>query len=677
MPPKHNIMTRILCRLLLIFYLCHTDTAKIAPSEQPKSNNNTPKKPTNMTKHRFLALLTAAFALCLAATPAKADDEQLIYSLDTGQGITGSRGNVGAPLKQDYDVAIRIADQRFAGMTITAVRVPVDTMTQISNLRVWLSKQLTLKTVNGKKTNVPDVLSQSAELNEGWVEVKLDQPYTITDEGIYVGYSFDMDEMNSSNRRPVRITTELHDGGLFLHTSRSYRNWTDVSDQCSSLLQVKLDGAPKYAAAALAGPTSYFGATGMENPVTFYVENHGATGVKSIEYSYVYGGNTYTGKQRFSTPLQPIYGVQAPFTVSLPAVDKKDYYDVDLTITKVNGGDNTDNERQLTQNVCIFDKLPKHRAVLEEYTGTWCGYCPRGYVGLAAMNRLHPDDFIAISYHNSESKDSRDPMEVMPGEDFPSQISGFPSAWLDRQYEVDAYGGFNASNPELGIDNAWQAVCELLAEADIDVTATLNDDRTAVDATASISFPLEIKNARYGVEFVLTADGLHGDGNGWTQKNYYARGKQGTDFSEPEFAQFTEADGNVSGLSFDDVALATTRLTGDNQYLPDDIAPDHTYQLNASFRLANVTNTSGDNIVQDPEKLRVVALLVDYNDGSVVNAAKSPLTGIAAGISDISAEDDNTAIAIYDLAGRRLNAMQQGLNIVRTADGRTSKIIIK
>lgn len=85
-------------------------------------------------------------------------------------------------------------------------------------------------------------------MGQGWVEVALDKPYTITDEGVYVGYSFKMDEMDNSNRRPVRITTELHEGGLFMHTSRSYRSWTDVSDQCSSTMQVLLDGAPKYAA---------------------------------------------------------------------------------------------------------------------------------------------------------------------------------------------------------------------------------------------------------------------------------------------------------------------------------------------------------------------------------------------------------------------------------------------
>lgn len=602
---------------------------------------------------------------------------RLVYSLDRGFGITGSRGNVGTPLKQDYDVAIRINDKHFVGMTIAAVRVPIDTMRNLSGLKVWLSKKLTLEVVDGKKVNKPDILSQDAEMGQGWVEVALDKPYTITDEGVYVGYSFKMDEMDNSNRRPVRITTELHEGGLFMHTSRSYRSWTDVSDQCSSTMQVLLDGAPKYAASVLAGTTSYFGATGIENPLTFYVENHGAAGVKSIDYSFEYNGNTYTGQQKFRKALSSVYGVQTSFEIDLPVVDKKDYYPVELKITKVNGNDNEDAESQLTQQVCIFDKLPKHRALLEEYTGTWCGYCPRGYVGLAAMNRLYPEDFVALSYHNSESERKPDPMEVMPGSDYPSNISGFPSAWLDRAYEVDAYGGFNASSTELGIDDAWKAVCGLLAEANIDVKAELNADKTAVEAKANVSFPLEINNARYGVEFVLVADGLTGTADGWTQKNYYAKGKNGTDFSEPEFEQFVEASGNVSGLVFDDVAVATTRLTGENKYLPEAIEEDKVYELSATFQLAKVKNTSGENIVQNADNLRVVAVLIDYNDGTVVNAAKTLRLGEATGIKGVNADEDGKPVEIYDLSGRRLNSMQQGLNIVKTVDGRTSKIIVK
>lgn len=89
-----------------------------------------------MKKTGFFKMLIALFVLSFAATSVYADNERLVYSLDRGWGITGNRGNVGTPLKQDYDVAIRISEKQFVGMTIAALRVPIDTMTQLSNLKV-------------------------------------------------------------------------------------------------------------------------------------------------------------------------------------------------------------------------------------------------------------------------------------------------------------------------------------------------------------------------------------------------------------------------------------------------------------------------------------------------------------------------------------------------------------
>ena len=173
----------------------------------------------------------------------------------------------------------------------------------------------------------------------------------------------------------------------------------------------------------------------------------------------------------------------------------------------------------------------------------------------------------------------------------------------------------------------------MLAEADINVDATISDDNSTVTATATLNFPLKIDNAKYGVEYVLVADGLTGTGQGWDQRNYYANGKQGKDFSEPEFKQFVEGDSYVSGLKFDDVAIATTRLTGDNQYLPESIEQDNDYKLTATFNLNKVRNTQNQPIIQDIKKLRVVAMLIDYNDGTVVNAAKTGYFADPAGIS--------------------------------------------
>lgn len=84
--------------------------------------------------NRFGAILMAVLLFGFVANAFADSNERLIYSLDRGFGITGNRGNIGTPLKQDYDVAIRINDKHFVGMTIAAVRVPIDTMKNLSGL---------------------------------------------------------------------------------------------------------------------------------------------------------------------------------------------------------------------------------------------------------------------------------------------------------------------------------------------------------------------------------------------------------------------------------------------------------------------------------------------------------------------------------------------------------------
>ena len=90
-----------------------------------------------------------------------------------------------------------------------------------------------------------------------------------------------------------------------------------------------------------------------------------------------------------------------------------------------------------------------------------------------------------------------------------------------------------------------------------------------------------------------------------------------------------------------------------------------------------VRNTGGKKIIQDVNKLRVVALLIDYSDGTVVNAAKSVSTGQATAIQGVNADKNFQTEAVYDISGRQLSAPQKGLNIVKAADGTTRKVIIK
>ena len=299
-------------------------------------------------------------------------------------------------------------------------------------------------------------------------------------------------------------------------------------------------------------------------------------------------------------------------------MSEKGAYPYTITITKVNGEANEDAYPSVSGVCNVYNTLPKHRSVVEEYTGTWCGYCPRGFVGLEEMNRLYPDDFIGISYHNG------DPMEITS--QFPSDVNGFPDCWLDRKGQ-----------------------------------------------------PVERADCPYELGFVLTQDGMTGTESGWTQSNYYA-GEEGWPES---MDQFTQGSRSIKGLVFNDVIVARSGIAGIEGSLTAPIVADVAQQYSYAFRMQDVVNTSGQNIVQDKQQLRVIALVIDTRDGSIVNANKAMagLSSVTTGIARPALTQDETVshVDYYDLQGRRVVMPRQGSLYIKaetTANGqvRTSKI---
>lgn len=609
-------------------------------------------------------LLPCLAVMALLATPltAAAGDGEMTYTNDTGK---GSATAFGTSKKENYNVAMHLTDKSLAGVTIKRIRIPMDSVDKVSNLCVWLTTELQLKSENGKKVNDPNILSQKAEAGQGWVDVELASPYTITADGVYVGYSFELDSLTERNSTPVALTTETNDGAFYLYTSRTYKRWMDKSATGSSLLQVILSGVESDAA-SLTIPAALHGSVSAGTPVTLTVKNHGANGITSFDYAYSVNGIEGTAHVDLGDDaVANVFNASTTVATTLPLVDTKGAYPLSLTVTKVNGADNTDVSRSAESTLNIYNTLPVHRPLMEEYTGCWCGYCPRGFVALQLMNKLYPDDFVAVSYHNADA------MEIMSSSDYPSTVSGFPVSFVDRTYEVDPYMGADMTYYHFGIKDLWNSLREEFTPANIDVTAVLSDAGDKVSVSANVSFVQAPEGSDYGVEFMLVADDLHGEGSSWQQSNYYS-GYTGV-FEEPEFDVFINGSSAIDGLHYDDVIVATNRLNKGLGVLPSRIEVDKTYTANSQFTLADVVNTSGQSLVQDTEKLRIVAVLVDNTTGAVINCNKTKVV-TPTGITSVNA--DATGIAsVYDLSGRRTDVMKKGVNIVKTADGRIVKVL--
>lgn len=615
---------------------------------------------------RILGAVALTAALAGFSTPAAADNGKIVFS-----GNTGSQKiqYYGTQKKENYDVAVLLADKNLKGKKISAIRAPFASSEGIGNVKVWITKKLNLE----NKVNVPDVMSLDATFDGTTASATLPDAYTIDSDTLYVGYSFDVTALDDYSKYPVAITTSQSDAGFFLHSSRTYRKWMDKAAQGSSAMEIDLDGAAADAA-GIASLDDIYGQVNTPTTVTLTLRNHGYNGVKSVKYSYKAGDKSGGGYVELANPIPAYYNASADVDIKLDEIAAKGKYPLTVSIDEVNGGANAEDGSDETTFI-VYNYMPKHNPVMEEYTGTWCGWCPRGFVALAVMNRLHPD-FIGLSYHNGDA------MEVMSSSLFPTDVSGFPSADMDRKYgETDPYYGNN--NSDFGIETLWKSEAAKIAPAAAAVEAAYTDGGEKIAAKATFVFPEDVTDAdKYRVEFVLVADDLHGTGSTWEQHNYYKPENKGS-LPSPEGDQFFEGNSVLTDLHFDDVVVATTRVKDGVKAqlptLPAAAAEGEPVEVTGEFETAKVVSTSGTSLIQDTSKMRIVALLLNA-DGTVANAAKANVTG--AGTTGISSVGGNASLAdapaaVYDLQGRRLSTMQPGVNIVKMTSGRTVKVVKK
>ncbi len=230
--------------------------------------------------------------------------------------------------------------------------------------------------------------------------------------------------------------------------------------------------------------------------------------------SFTVEWNDGSGPQSASfSPVPPIapYGTY-DFTHTVPfnksAVDE---YTVNVNITSVNGGTDADpsNNSADFMTSIVSQTITKY-PLIEEGTGTWCGWCPRGAV---AMDELHNryNDFIGIAVHNG------DPMTVT-AYDAAAAFGGYPSSNADRILLDVPVSTDN-------FDILYTELKKLTPPLDLSSsTYTVSGQTITVNAEAKLAtkYTDEVRLAAIVVE-----DGVTGTSAGYAQANYYSGGSNG------------------------------------------------------------------------------------------------------------------------------------------------------
>lgn len=297
-------------------------------------------------------------------------------------------------------------------------------------------------------------------------------------------------------------------------------------------------------------------------------------------------------------------------------------HDFELRVQNINGeGDDDDpNNNSLTAQVLCVNEIFQKNVVYEEGTGTWCGWCPRGLVGLNTMAHNYTDGtWIGIGVHNG------DPMTVAEYDSgIGTFIGGYPSGVMNRE---------NVYDPGLStLEPAFLMARQDIPLAKIEVTAKTWDAGTGemvVEATSN--FAMDLTGTSYNVAMVIVESGLTGTSSQWNQANNYSGGGNGDliDWDGTNWANLSNPV-PAADMVYQHVGRV---LVGGWNGISGAIPTDVTYGTPYTYEFTHTLDASFN-----PAEVNLVVMLIDATTGIIANAFEVTLEGGAILSPDFSAD---------------------------------------
>ena len=406
--------------------------------------------------------------------------------------------------------------------------------------------------------------------------------------------------------------------------------------------------------APIAAPRLFVAKGATNAKGTFSCVNYGSNSVTSYRYKTTMNGKVVEEKDvKLAEPINA--GDYGQIQVKVPALNQMGDYQLVCEITLVNGKPNTTTFSSSTLDITMVTKVPTCRVVFEDYTATWCQFCPRATAIMEQLSKKHPDDFIGIAVHWGDKMSIGGYKSPVVGS------FGLPYVWSSRNDKVNGYTG----------EEYYQGTKARGALMDIDVKAQWDASGKAIKVQSTTTFRTNLPNANYALAYVVIEDGVHNAS--WYQANAF-NGETGLLAENQEFGPFVKEDRVVYGLKYNHVAR--TFLGIDNGLagsLPNKVVADQAIKHEATF------NGIGESwTAQNKNNLRVVVMVIDNTTHNIANAARCQITpyGTTA-ISATKATAERVEVARFNLNGQRLSAPENGINIVKYSDGTVEKVRVR
>lgn len=515
-------------------------------------------------------------------------------------------------------------------------------------IRFCVPEPVTVKNVTLFDSNVEPIKVQKPTkfIDEGWNYVEFDEPQELDPEGTFISYTYVQTETNYGICNWAEPVSQGFYTYLYIPAKDAYV-WSDMSvlGYGAACIQLIVEAeVPDYDIEtynAQANPA----AVGEEATSVMYFKSTSKKNIESMDYTVTIDGTSTSTHRVFTSPVESgvdkRFGVEIGYTVPKKAGN----YPVTFTLDKVNGVALED-VKPYTFEQKVLTRVVQRHSVVEEFTGTGCGWCPRGWVGMEYLKENYPDKFIGIAVHQYNDTD---PMfcnrYCNPG------FGGAPSCVIDRKEGMDPYRGSTGD----GIEFDLMYYSDIAPDVDVHVIGEYNEDKTKVNATVDTEFLIDC--GKYTVAYVLTADGLKGKTSAWRQTNYYVQktaDESGALPAMPDLTKFCmdEAWGIPSvPLTYNDVLIGSSySASGSHSNLGGSFPVKNAAgsKVTKTYSVAMPTENTALLSVLDYDKVYITALIIDA-DGKIANAARARV-GDVEGINTVLAP--KSASQSYDLQGR-------------------------
>jgi hypothetical protein len=323
------------------------------------------------------------------------------------------------------------------------------------------------------------------------------------------------------------------------------------------------------------------------------ITNGGINPITSIDVKWSDGINTYTDNLTgLNIAMNGIYNFTHSTQLNVSSANTSS-----LTIWIDHPADLDTSNNTLIASVAGVTYIPTKRVVFEEATGTWCGWCPRGAVGLETLAQTYPGSAIGIAVHNGDNM-------TVSAYDGGMNVGGYPSGHVDRAIlDVDP-GQFTSY---------YSDRINVISPVDISATAIFDPATRNIDINLSAEFVATL-SGDYRFNAVILEDEV----GPFSQANYYSGGGAGPLVSPISGFDWAAATDPVNVI-FDHVARAILGgFDGSANSIPSAITAGSIHTFNYTHSLP---------ATQNENKAHVVGMVIDNVSGEILNAVSVALSG--------------------------------------------------